>query len=329
MTTTRLTHWSALSPYGPTSGHFHSGGTTLVAGPVPDFDIRTALGKAGTRSMDRVTALAVQAIGDLIAQPGVAEVIGSRTAIVLGTTAGSVASTMRFTRDSLTEERPYLVDPARFPNTVMNCAAGRSAIWHKLRGPNATIAGGRAAGLLALNYARRLLDTDRADTVVVGAAEELSSERMRIDPHTSGATSAPLSEGAGVFLLHRHETGSTATGLELAGPVRTAAVSDSNAGAVVLREGLAALAAADITPDAVVAVAVAGPLELGDSLTATFPAADPVLRPEQHLGDTGSVASVFAMALLSRQSRPGPALVLAYDEHTVVAAVLHIHGEFR
>ncbi|MEG8179661.1 3-oxoacyl-ACP synthase [Nocardia terpenica] len=302
MPTTRLTHWSALSPYGPTSAHFHTGVTAAAtaAGGVPDFEIRTALGRSGTRSMDRVTALAVAAIGDLIAQPGATGLVDSRTAIVLGTTAGSVASTMRFTRDSLTEDRPYLVDPARFPNTVMNCAAGRSAIWHKLRGPNATVAGGRAAGLMAVNYARRLLATGRADTVVVGAAEELSSERSRIDPHTDGSTGAPLSEGAGVFLMHRAEDTDATTGLELIGPVYTRMVPEADAGAVAIEEATRALTRANLDPASVQSIAITGPLDLGDRAIEAFPDAGAVLRPEDRIGDTGAAASIFALALLAQ-----------------------------
>ncbi|GAA3299015.1 hypothetical protein GCM10020295_36110 [Streptomyces cinereospinus] len=107
--------------------------------------------------MDRVTALAVTAVGGLV--EAVAEELAARpeqTALVLGTGSGSVQSIMDFTRDSLSGERPYHVEPARFPNTVMNRAAGQSAIWHRIKGPNTTVAGGSLTGLLALNYALRL-----------------------------------------------------------------------------------------------------------------------------------------------------------------------------
>ncbi|MEK8171048.1 beta-ketoacyl synthase N-terminal-like domain-containing protein [Streptomyces sp. M19] len=86
-------------------------------------------------------------------------------------------------RDSLVGDRPFYVDPARFPNTVLNSAAGRSAIWHRLKGPNATVAGGHATGLLALRYAMRLQRAGRATTVVCGAVEEFSSARAWLEWH--------------------------------------------------------------------------------------------------------------------------------------------------
>src|SRR5207248_2320963 len=61
-----------------------------------------------------------------------------RVGVVLGTTVGSLRSMSDYTRETLIEERPYLVSPALFPNTVMNCAAGQSAIRHGLAGINAT-----------------------------------------------------------------------------------------------------------------------------------------------------------------------------------------------
>ncbi|MEE3922501.1 hypothetical protein V2I01_41795 [Micromonospora sp. BRA006-A] len=68
-----------------------------------------------------------------------------RIGIVTGTTAGSVKSSVDYAAETFTQQPPYLVNPALFPNTVMNCAAGQSAIWYKLHGPNATVAGGPLA----------------------------------------------------------------------------------------------------------------------------------------------------------------------------------------
>ncbi|WP_326609091.1 3-oxoacyl-ACP synthase [Streptomyces scopuliridis] len=217
-----ITAWSAVSPFGMGRSAFadglHEGSETAVlidrdqwhvpderARLVPDFSPRAALGRKGTRSMDRVTGLAVSAVGALLADAERNREVatGERGAIVLGTTTGSVQSMMDFTRDSLTGEQPYFVDPAQMPNTVMNCAAGQCAIWHRIKGPNATIAGGRLAGLLALNYARRLLGAGRAKAVLCGSAEEYSDERAWLEWHARGAEEAPalLGEGAGMLLL--------------------------------------------------------------------------------------------------------------------------------
>jgi 3-oxoacyl-[acyl-carrier-protein] synthase II len=221
-----ITGWSAVSPYGIGAEVLAEGlraqratvapvDTTRWRVPtsrahlVPDFDPRKALGKKGTRSMDRVTGLAVAAVGSLLDQPGASRETetGERAALVLGTTTGSAASMMDFTRSSLEGERPYDVDPAVMPNAVMNCAAGQCGIWYGIKGPNTTLAGGRAAGLLSLNYATRLLATGRADTVLCAAAEEYSPARYWLEKHSRGAEApgVPLGEGAAVLVVQPRE----------------------------------------------------------------------------------------------------------------------------
>ncbi|MGY0061450.1 beta-ketoacyl synthase N-terminal-like domain-containing protein [Streptomyces sp. LZ34] len=240
-----ISAWAAISPLGLYGADFATGlrsgrraGKPLdpeewsvpfhEACLVPDFHIKQILGRKGTRSMDRTTGLAVTAIGQLLTderpgtaeRPGAAAAAGERaagerlpgvgedTGVALGTSTGSAQSIMDFTRDSLVGERPFFVDPARFPNTVMNCAAGQTAIWHGFKGPNTTIAGGRATGLLTLQYALRLQRAGRATTVLCGAVEEFSSARAWLEWHSraDGDTAAVLGEGAAVWLLEPDAT---------------------------------------------------------------------------------------------------------------------------
>ncbi|MGW2329212.1 beta-ketoacyl synthase N-terminal-like domain-containing protein [Streptomyces sp. NPDC001700] len=219
-----ISAWTAVSPLGLRAADFSGGlrsghGTGKPLDPeewsvpfrtaclVPDFHIREILGRKNTRSMDRVTGLAVTAIRQLLSseQEGAERLpgVGEHTGLALGTSTGSAQSIMDFTRDSLVSAKPFFVDPARFPNTVMNCAAGQSAIWHGLKGPNATLAGGRAAGLLTLRYALRLQRAGRARTVLCGAVEEFTSARAWLEWHTRADddASAVLGEGAAVWLL--------------------------------------------------------------------------------------------------------------------------------
>ena len=210
--------WAAVSPLGIGRPAFTAG---LRAGPaaspppqsaavgqvrlVPDFEVRKLLGRKGTRSMDRATGLAVTAAGQLLADDRVAgrDRVGENTGLVLGTSTGSAQSIMDFTRDSLVGARPFFVDPARFPNTVMNCAAGQCAIWHQLKGPNTTIAGGRVTGLHALQYALRLRKSGHADSVLCGAVEECSDARAWLERHSRGpeAAGTVLGEGCAMLLL--------------------------------------------------------------------------------------------------------------------------------
>ncbi|MEO3743381.1 beta-ketoacyl synthase N-terminal-like domain-containing protein [Plantactinospora sp. B5E13] len=217
--------WSAVSPYGLGAEPFAAG---LLAGDrtveqldpqvwpvpddraalVPDFDIPTVLGTRGTRSMDRITGLAVSTVGLLFTEYG--PKLADRpedVGLVLGTGSGSVQSIMDFTRDSLTGEKPFHVDPARFPNTVMNCAAGQSAIRHQLKGPNTTVAGGALTGLLALNYAGRLHRRGRSEVILCGAVEEYSVQRSWLEWHANDGAAPTLGEGCAVLLL---ESGASA-----------------------------------------------------------------------------------------------------------------------
>jgi 3-oxoacyl-[acyl-carrier-protein] synthase II len=217
--------WSTVSPYGVGSAPFGEGlaagrsgivkldqevypGPFDECGLVPGFSAAEYVGKKGTRTMDRVTAIAVTAVGRLLGScgPELTE-HPERIGLVLGTGSGSVQSIMDFTRDSLTGDRPYHVDPARFPNTVMNRAAGQSAIWHGIKGPNTTIAGGWLTGLLALSYAARLYRGGHCARVLCGAAEEYSTQRAWLEWHgrTDGDRGSPLGEGGAVFLLETAE----------------------------------------------------------------------------------------------------------------------------
>jgi len=231
-----ITAWSTVSPYGLGRAAFTAGllarrPTAVALDPgqwqvpdaraclVPQFDPRTTLGLKGTRTMNRVTGLAVTAVGDLAQDLGApagpiddpmdpaadgimpGSMAGSmpRTALVLGTTTGSVQSMMDFTRSSLTGERPFDVEPAAIPNSVMNCAAAQCAIWHHIQGPNTTLACGRPSGLLALAYARRLLLGGRAETVLCGGAEEYSPARSWLEHHSRDGEPALLGEGAAIL----------------------------------------------------------------------------------------------------------------------------------
>ncbi|MFI1869646.1 beta-ketoacyl synthase N-terminal-like domain-containing protein [Streptomyces jumonjinensis] len=220
MTRPVISAWSAVSPFGAGSAAFAHGVTAGLravaplgadsgplpqthAAPVPDFDARRILGRKGTRSLDRVGALALAALGELLAGAGRVQEIatGERAGLVLGTTLGSAASMMDITRDTLTRELPYFVDAARIPNAVMNSAAAQCAIRHGIRGPNTTVAGGRSAGLLALRYAMRLLAAGRAGAVLCGGAEELTRERSWLEHHAHRGAERPLGEGCALLLV--------------------------------------------------------------------------------------------------------------------------------
>ena len=192
MTGVLISAWSALSPYGHGRTAFAEGVRRGVpaavtatkddwgdadAHVVPGFDIVEQLGRKGTGSMDRTSALAVATMRALQRDEHGATAPDPRTGVVLGTTSGSTRTQFEFTRDSLTRRKPYFVNPAQMPFALMNSAAAQAAMWHGLTGPNSTVAAGRNSGPAVLRYATRLLRTGRASGVFAGAVEEHSGAR--------------------------------------------------------------------------------------------------------------------------------------------------------
>jgi 3-oxoacyl-[acyl-carrier-protein] synthase II len=68
------------------------------------------------------------------------------------------------------------VSPMAFANTVINAAAGQTAIWHNLRGANSTVATGSTSGISAVGHAAELIQRGRATVALAGGVDELSVE---------------------------------------------------------------------------------------------------------------------------------------------------------
>lgn len=171
---------------------------------IPDFDVRKLLGRKGTSQLDRRSAITMVTSAEALEHSHhvIDDSTRARIGISLGTTCGSFKSMSDYTRQTFEERKPYLVDPGQFPNTVLNCAAGQTAIRFGLKGVNATVAGGPLAFLNAVSYTANQLDRGYADAVLTGSVEELT-------PHTAWSihlcagddpTILP-GEGAGMFML--------------------------------------------------------------------------------------------------------------------------------
>lgn len=149
------------------------------AGEVPDFDPGSYLGKVNLRPVDRTARLVIVAAHLAFEASGwTAEMRQeSDVGLVLGTMFGSVHTISAFDRRALVAGPKY-AKPFEFANSVINAAAGQTAIWHDLRGLNSTVAGGTAAGLQALGYATEAIRTGRVDAVLAGGADELCFESL-------------------------------------------------------------------------------------------------------------------------------------------------------
>ena len=148
-----------------------------LGGEISDFDAAKYLGKRNLRPLDRTSRLVASAAqlalddSGWTAQMREAEEVG----LVLGTMFCSVHTISEFDRRAL-EAGPAYASPMDFSNTVINAAAGQTAIVHNLRGVNTTISTGVTSGLEAIAYAADLIRGGRARALLAGGADELCFE---------------------------------------------------------------------------------------------------------------------------------------------------------
>ncbi len=144
------------------------------AGEVKDFDPVVFLGSKGLRILDRSTKLVNSAVKLALDDAGlvVTEENTHTIGVVVGDTLGSISSISEFDRDALIDG-PQYVNPALFPNTVINSPASQVSIRFNIKGFNATISTGFSASLDAMKYAVDFLKLGRAKIVLAAGVEEL------------------------------------------------------------------------------------------------------------------------------------------------------------
>lgn len=300
---------------------------------IADFDIRRSLGRKGTRFLNRAAGLTLVACGRAIESAKLTVDDNNRAGIgvVLGTTMGSFRSTADFTRETLRNPRPYLVNPGQFPNAVINGAASHAAIRYGLRGVNATVAGGRIGFLNALRYAARTLRHGHADALVTGAVEEFTPENAWATWLASGEEAG---EGAAMFVVEPVDAALSAGRQVLA---EVLAVSNGYRPGVtaddpvpVLAENLRqVLSRAGLTPADVTAVATSE--TVADDAAVTEVLGDRVtrLRLLHTLGQCGAAAGglQLANALAARERAEGVVVISGWTaDGAIGAAVLRVPG---
>ncbi|MBH5338411.1 3-ketoacyl-ACP synthase [Streptomyces pactum] len=160
-----------------------------------DFDPDRYLTRRQRRRMDRLAQFGIAATADALAGAGIAaggaeaEAVG----VVFGTGTGPMEAMQRFT-EPLLAEGPAAADPAVFPNTVYNQAAGQIAMHLGLRGPTSTLSVGHATGAAVLAYAADLLAAGHADVLVCTVADTLTEQVGRAYAALGAASARP--EGA-------------------------------------------------------------------------------------------------------------------------------------
>jgi 3-oxoacyl-[acyl-carrier-protein] synthase II len=335
MTGVVISAWSALTPFGHGRAAFADGvrrgepvppvstkdeWAAAEARVVPGFDIVEQLGRKGTSSMDRTSALAIATLRNLQRDERGSVAPDARTGVVLGTTSGSNRTQFEFTRDSLTRRKPYFVNPAQMPFALMNSAAAQCAMWHGLTGPNSTVAAGRVAGPAVLRYAARLLRTGRASGVFAGAVEEHSGARALLEPGGS------LGEAAVLLFLQTAAAGNRPALAEVV-TVDTRLGEPRRALVACLEHVLGGLAVDEVWG---VATSAADPelSEVEREATGAVLGRRNVIQPGHLIGDTGAASGVVGVAALlaAAEADPGArgrlAVATSVDRDGTVGAVV-------
>ena len=148
-----------------------------LGGEIPSFDAQKYLGRRNLRPLDRTSRLVASAAQLALDDSGWSESMRTEEelGLVLGTMFCSVHTISEFDRRALVVGPGY-ASPMDFSNTVINAAAGQTAIVHNLRGINSTISTGITSGLQAIAYATEVIRSGRARAIVAGGADELCFE---------------------------------------------------------------------------------------------------------------------------------------------------------
>ncbi|MEU5550066.1 MULTISPECIES: beta-ketoacyl synthase N-terminal-like domain-containing protein [unclassified Micromonospora] len=171
-----------------------------------------------------------------------------RRGIALGTETGAGPDIDEFLDESI-RRGDHLVNPALFPMTVHNAAAGNAAIAAQCRGPSVVVSAGADSVWSALDTARALLVDGSADLVFVGGFES-----QRLPDGTTGTLAAFTALSTEPAALGRRHLGPLAAQSHRAGVASRPGPREAGDGA-----GMAALVgfANAFTPEPVAAGAVA------------------------------------------------------------------------
>lgn len=305
---------------------------------VPDFTPVPWLGPKGIRVLDRAARLLAVASHMALDHAGLlrepSEEGDAGLGLVCGTMFGGVHSIATFDYAGIMDG-PNGVNPADFPNTVINSPTGHAGIRFKMRGVNTTISAGLASGLQAIGYAADILRFGRSKAVLAGGLEELCEESMS-GFHSTGLLAADRTvrpfgiersgtvpgEGAALWVLELEESARARHAVPLLEVLGFGAAHDGAAAAAIHSKGRGAadamreaITSAGISPAEVSCIfASANGARLGDEIEAR--ALDevfsgnppPVCAPKafwgEAMGASGALAALAAGVALERGLLP-------------------------
>jgi 3-oxoacyl-[acyl-carrier-protein] synthase II len=312
-----------------------------LAGEIRDFTPQQWLGNKGIRVLDRPARLLSVAAQMALSGSGflsgeVPNGADPELGLVCGTMLGGIHSITSFDWSGL-EDGPTLVNPMDFPNTVINSAAGQTAIKFKLGGVNTTICCGQASGNYALHYAAEFLRLGRARALLAGGVEELSEETYLgfyknglLSPSGNARPFAPscdgvmLGEGAALLVLETAAAAKSRGAQPWAEIAGFGCAQDNHSSRTFQRSAEGATAAiemaldsAGIAPNQIACIiAAASGSRPGDDMEAKalksvigpclgeIPLCAPKAALGESLGAAGAMAALIAALALQKQCLP-------------------------
>jgi 3-oxoacyl-[acyl-carrier-protein] synthase II len=171
------------------------------AAEIADFRPEEILGPKGLRLLDRATRLALCAAKLALDDSGLPYEgeSAAQIGVCLGSTAGSLHSRAGY-YETLLKDGFRALNPALFPNTVVNSPAAQVAIRFGLTGYNTTISSGQASSLNAIDYAAQTVRSGRVRAALAGGVEELS-EFLFMSYHQAGCLDRGVVPGEGAAFL--------------------------------------------------------------------------------------------------------------------------------
>jgi len=175
---------------------------------VAGFDPTVLLGDKGLRTLDRITKLLIVATRMCLMDAGFKadgqwkESDPSKVGFVCSNAYGSLEAITELDRVALLEDARY-INPAKFPNTVSNSAAGYVSIWENLNALNISVSNGNPGALDAVGIAEVHLASARAEALITGGGEAMC-EALYLAFKKLGATRASsfcIGEGAAMVCI--------------------------------------------------------------------------------------------------------------------------------
>ncbi len=292
------------------------------------WDPSQLLGEKGHRNFDRLTKFLIAAAKLGLEDAGLKKdgqnvALGpEKVGICSATAYGSLDVISEMFRVTELED-PRYINPTRFPNTVINAAAGYVSFWEDLRAPNATVVNGNCGALDSLLVASTHLRHGRGAAFLAGGGEVLM-EPLYLALRRLGVVGDDrlrVGEGA-AYVVVEDEPAARARGARVHGvvrgygsafepPDRDAQLVHASSGAVrrALEGALADARLAASEVDAVCASQCG--LEVVDAperegIAEVFGSAVPVARTKRLFGETFGAGGAFGLcaALAWTQGAP-------------------------